>query len=253
MVNKKYSLIGVEGNHDQAFLCKVICKLLGFKKFDGQVSELDGYWRKFIPNYPPKNGRIYARLDMPSILFKEDVFVAVYVGEGDNLVPRLSAKLADMDHEMLFAFGILADSDNNTPEEVAARYSLKFQEFFPDFPRMPGTVSKGKTRSGIYVLPDNLNPGVLETLLCKCGENVYPTYMERANAYINQFSKEEIEKLKWKPYDRQKALIATVASILRPGKTNTVSIADNDWICKKTLEEVPEMSQISVFLGELLN
>lgn len=252
MVNNKYALIGVEGNHDQAFLCKVICKSLGFKKFNGKISGLDNYWKKFIPSYPPKNGSLHVRLDMPSILFKEDVLVAVYVGEGDNLVARLSAKLADMDCKTLFAFGILADSDNNTPEEVAAKYSSSFQEFFPEFPVMPGIVSKDETRSGIYVLPDNLNAGVLETLLCKCGESIYPTYMERANAYINQFSGEEIEKLKWKPYDRQKALIATVASILKPGKTNTASISDNDWICEKTLEEVPEMSQVSVFLGELL-
>jgi len=42
----------VEGNHDQAFPVKVMCKLLGFSKCE-ELSNLEPIWKKFIPKYPP--------------------------------------------------------------------------------------------------------------------------------------------------------------------------------------------------------
>jgi hypothetical protein len=50
-VNKKYVLIGVEGNHDQAFISKIL--------------------RKFIPVYPAKNGKLHFRLNIPTILMSQ--------------------------------------------------------------------------------------------------------------------------------------------------------------------------------------
>ena len=92
-MNRQYVLIGVEGNHDQAFISKILCKLLGFSKFDGKISELDPFWRKFIPNYP-KGGNLYVRLDMPAILYTETLSVALYAGEGSNLITNLNDKLS---------------------------------------------------------------------------------------------------------------------------------------------------------------
>ncbi|WP_353764048.1 MULTISPECIES: DUF3226 domain-containing protein [unclassified Okeania] len=106
----------------------------------------------------------------------------------------------------------------------------------------------------MYVLPDNLSKGVLDTLLCECGEIAYPEYMKRAKLYLDNFSEEEKKSkpLKWKPFDDKKALIATVVSVLKPGKTNTTSIADNDWISNKTIEKVESLKQLQIFLIDLL-
>jgi hypothetical protein len=41
-------------------------------------------------------------------------------------------------------------------------------------------------------------------------------------------------------------------SILKPGKTNTVSIADNQWISEQTKTEVENLAKFSKFLQELL-
>ncbi|WP_334705165.1 hypothetical protein [Nostoc sp.] len=78
-MSREYVLIGVEGNHDQAFISKILCKLLGFSKFDGNGSELNGIWRKFIPVYPPKTGKLYLRLDMPTILYNDRISLAIYI------------------------------------------------------------------------------------------------------------------------------------------------------------------------------
>lgn len=258
-MSRKYVLIGVEGPHDQAFVSRILCKLLGFSKFDGKMSELDNFWRKFIPNYP-KGGNLYDRLDMPQILYNDNFSIAIYAGGGSDLIKNLKAKLSDIDISTFFAFAIVADADNNTPNEVAKKYHKDFKEYFPHFPTevtQSGNVTEGspelETKAGIYILPDNSQPGVLDTLICGCGDLVYPEYMQRAKEYIDRFSEEERKKkLKWKPFDQQKAIIATVASVLQPGMTNTVTIKCDDWISIETAE-IPAIKNFTEFLRNLLN
>ena len=252
----KYAIIGVEGPHDQAFTGKVL-KLLGLKDFGeelkGLESQLDPFWRKFIPVYP-KKGNLYKRLDMPSILFNDTISVAIYVGEGSNLVTNLDDILfANSEYQTnLAAFGIVADCDKSTPDRIAEPYAKKFRSYFPNFPDRPGVVNTNNPRTGVYVLPDNASPGVLDTLLCSCGEIAYPAYMEKASSYLDEFSEEEEKSLKWKNFDRQKALVATVVSVLKPGKTNTTSIADNNWVSKQTQQQVPALANFIEFLIQLL-
>jgi hypothetical protein len=253
-VSRSCALIGVEGSHDQAFIGKVLEELLGFAKFNGEQSMLDPLWRKFIPMYPPKTGKLYHRLDMPSILYTDTLSVAIYAGEGSKLVANLMDKLADVDYEeSLSAFGIVADADKHMPSQVARNYHDAFKEIFPNFPSDAGVIAGSALRLGTYVLPNNSDQGVLDTLLCEYGEVVYPTYMERAKAYINQFSEEEIRKIKWKPFDKEKAIVAAVSSILKPGKTNTVSIADNKWVSTETEQHIPQLRDLTCFLRKLLN
>ncbi|MGB7891673.1 MAG: DUF3226 domain-containing protein [Microcoleus sp.] len=252
----KYAIIGVEGPHDQAFTGKVL-KLLGFKDFreelKGLKSDLDPFWRKFIPVYP-KKGNLYTRLNMPSILFNDTISVAIYAGEGSNLVTNLDDILfANTEYQTnLAAFGIVADCDKSTPDRIAEPYAKKFRSYFPNFPQCPGVVDTNSPRTGVYVLPDNASPGVLDTLLCECGQIAYPAYMEKASSYLDEFSQEERKSLKWKNFDREKALVATVVSVLKPGKTNTTSIADNNWVSEQTQQQVPALANFIEFLRQLL-
>jgi hypothetical protein len=252
----KYAIIGVEGPHDQAFTGKVL-KLLGFKDFreelKGLKSDLDPFWRKFIPVYP-KKGNLYTRLNMPSILFNDTISVAIYAGEGSNLVTNLDDILfANSEYQTnLAAFGIVADCDKSTPDRIVEPYAKKFRSYFPNFPQCPGVVNTNSPRTGVYVLPDNASPGVLDTLLCECGQIAYPVYMEKASSYLNEFSESDIKSLKWKNFDREKALVATVVSVLKPGKTNTTSIADNNWVSKQTQQQIPALANFIEFLSQLL-
>jgi hypothetical protein len=255
-VNRKCILIGVEGNHDQAFLAKVLRELLGFSKCEEQKN-LDTLWRKFIPVYPPKTGRLHVRLDMPSILYTDTLSVAIYAGEGSRLVDNLKDKLADIDYSnSLSAFAIVADADKQKPSEVAKKYHDELKEYFPNFPfeiSETGAVTEGVPTLGVYILPNNSDQGVLDTLLCACGEVAYPIYMERAKSYISQFSEEEVRQIGWKPFDKEKATVATIVSILKPGKTNTASIADNAWISTQTEQQISSLQNLIIFLRKLLS
>jgi len=265
----RYAIIGVEGPHDQAFVGKVL-KLLGFKDFKEEwdkldkstrldmskelESKFDKFWHKFIPKYP-KQGSLYKRLDMPSILFNDTISVAIYAGEGSNLVTNLNDILfANPEYQTdLAAFGIVADCDKSNPAQVVVKYSNCFRKYFPNFPNQAGVVDDiNIPRTGIYVLPDNTSQGVLDTLICSCGEIAYPAYMERARSYLNNFSEEEKKILKLKNFDLDKALVATVASVLTPGLTNTVSIARNNWVSKQTQQQVPALANFIEFLSQLL-
>ena len=250
-MNRSCILIGVEGNHDQAFLEKIFLKLLGFAKWD-EKSELDPLWRsKFIPIYPTKTGRYYTRLDMPSILHKEDLSIAIYAGEGSNLLPNLILKLSNLDTESFSGFAIIADADKKTPAEISKIYHDGLKEYFPNFPTVAGNVIKGLPNLGIYILPNNSDQGVLDTLLCECGEIAYPDHMQRAKTYINQFSAQENKH--WKPFDQEKATVAAVTSILKPGKTNTVSISDDKWISLNTAQQIPAIQYLLDFLRDLID
>jgi hypothetical protein len=259
-VSRKYVLIGVEGPHDQAFVSRILSKLLNFCEFKGDNSKLDHFWRNFIPNYP-KGGNLYNRLDMPQILYNDNFSIAIYVGNGSQLISNLRDKLSNIgDISTFFAFAIVADADNNTPNEVARKYHEGFKEYFSHFPTevtQSGNVTEGspelETKAGIYILPDNSQPGVLDTLICDCGELVYPEYMQRAKEYIDKFSEEERKEkpLEWGPFDQQKAIIATVASVLQPGMTNTVTIRYDDWISFETAE-ISAIKNFTDFLKNLL-
>ncbi|MBP0042560.1 MAG: hypothetical protein J7545_11375, partial [Roseofilum sp. SBFL] len=104
---RKYALIAVEGNHDQALIEKVLRKILGFKKFSGNEQDLDQFWQKFVPQYPPKQGKLYVRLDMPTILLKDTLSVAIYAGGGSNLSINLEDTPLLSLSEKLKLFGIV--------------------------------------------------------------------------------------------------------------------------------------------------
>ena len=251
-MSRKYALIGVEGPHDLAFVGKVL-KLLNFKEFDGEEPNLDPFWKKFIPTYPKKGGKLYERLDMPAIYFTDTLSVAIYAGGGSSLSKNLFAILGNHlpYQKQIAAFGIIADADHDSPNNIATKYSKDFQVYFPGFPTVGGNVDPGDPRTGIYVLPDNSQKGVLENILCSCGEYAYPLHMEKASSYLAEFDAEH--KRKWKPFDDKKALIATVVSVLKPGKTNTVSIKDNNWISQNTLSNVPALENFVTFIKKLLD
>lgn len=56
----------------------------------------------------------------------------------------------------------------------------------------------------------------------------------------------------WGPFSEQKARVAATVSVLQPGKTNTVSIVEDEWISPATLAAVPRLAQFAGFLRELL-
>jgi hypothetical protein len=68
-----------------------------------------------------RSGQLYARMDMPLILTSETHSVAIYAGEGSNLVTNIvtTAYLHPQYAEKIQAFGLIVNADEKQPKEVA--------------------------------------------------------------------------------------------------------------------------------------
>ncbi|NJO08153.1 MAG: hypothetical protein HC876_23070 [Chloroflexaceae bacterium] len=247
----RYALLATEGYHDQAAIGRLLT-LAGLKNFDGTHEELDNFWKKFIPTYPARRQKIYYRLPVPSIYQSGELSVAVYQGEGSNLIENITTELKnhlpfrrDID-----AFGIIVDADRESPHTIARQFAQALRQFFPTFSEIPGEITHGTPRTGLYVLPDNVHEGTLDTLLIRCADVVYADLKQEAETYLAQV--DTTYKRRWKPFDEHKALIATIVSVLKPGATNTASIAQNKWIGEQSIAGIGEVAALSRFLYDLL-
>jgi hypothetical protein len=263
-VSLKYALLATEGADDQAVLCRLL-KLMGFVSFAGDGQNLDLFWLDLIPRLPKMvntagsvaGGNLYAYKNLPFPYFftSPGYSIAVYQGQGS----RLAQNLLDITQAYkayardIYALGIIIDADTYNPADVAKNYAEKLQSSFPSLRGTPGIVAPGPPRSGIYVLPDNNRPGNLDTVLVNCASCVYPEHKAGAEQFLQNLDARH--KTHWsQPYGKDKALVASIVSIVRPGKANHNSLASaNDrWISQQTLGDVPEIAQLYHFLQNLL-
>jgi hypothetical protein len=95
----------------------------------------------------------------------------------------------------------------------------------------------------------------------KCGEKVYPELIAGARAWIEPLDPEdntifvtakERQDLA-KPAGKLKAVVAAVASVLRPGRAVQVSIQDNRWLSDKEALSTPEVVAFQAFVSSLIN
>jgi hypothetical protein len=134
-------------------------------------------------------------------------------------------------------------------------------DFDFDFGRAPGQPGVSEPRAGVYVLPNNEDHGTLETILLKCGEKVYPDLIAGARAWIEPLDPEDNtifvtakeRKYLAKPAGKSKAVVAAVASVLRPGRSVQVSIQDNRWLSDNEALSTPEVAAFQAFVSSLIN
>jgi hypothetical protein len=246
---QKYCLFATEGPHDQAAISKLL-QLSGFIKFDGVAKNLDPFWEAFVPKYP-KAGKLYTRMDMPTILTSQTHSVAVYWGEGSNLIQNLIAiATAHSPYtQEIHAFGLFIDADNKQPEVIAKNKSEALRGIFPMLSEMPGNISGENPKTGIYIFPDNKRTGALDTILVDCASTIYPDHKNGAIDFLNSLDIKHTKHLN--AINKDKATVACIVSVLKPGMANTASIAQDEWISEKTANN-SYLLLLDQFLKELL-
>jgi hypothetical protein len=248
--DQKYCLFATEGPHDQAAISKLL-QLSGFKKFDGTYRNLDSFWEAFVPKYP-KSGDLYKRMNMPTILTSQTHSVAVYWGEGNNLLRNLIdiATAHNSYAQEIHAFGLFIDADNKQqPEVIAKKWSKDLRGIFPMLPEIPGNISGQNPKTGIYIFPDNQRTGALDTILVDCASIVYPDHKNGAIDFLNSLDIKHTKHLN--AINKDKATVACIVSVLKPGMANTASIAQDEWISAQTADN-NYLLLLDQFLKELL-
>ncbi len=131
--------------------------------------------------------------------------------------------------------------------EISARYT-RFTEIMQNVAKVDnklGTVEWNDVE--VQVIGINISAFINENLIEK-----------DLNFSDNQFFRYENEqespnkKHLRKPIPREKAVVGCIVGVLKPGKTNTVSIADDDWVCERTIRNVDEVSSLHNFVKTLL-
>ncbi|MCX6141687.1 MAG: hypothetical protein NTZ35_00560 [Ignavibacteriales bacterium] len=252
----KYGYIVVEGPHDVEFAYRL---LRPFHLSRVQLeADLDPFFEPLIPRKYPPDGDLQKRMTTPLFLQSDTHAVAIHSAIGDTRLIQTVEENADrIDMTQVTGIGIILDSDNAII--AADRYAIikeGMQAKGFALPQAAGTVAAGPPKLGAFVLPDNHNAGTLESLLIECAQQVYPNLLQSAITHVNSVSADgtlmadDLEDFN-KPAGRNKAVVGTIASILRPGKSVQVSLQDNRWLRDAALN-IARVKAVQDFLVSLL-
>lgn len=98
-----------------------------------------------------------------------------------------------------------------------------------------------------FVFPDNEGQGNVENLLLETAAILYPELLRLAEDYVAAAAKIQ-PKLAKEQYAK-KVKVGCIANVMKPGKENQVSIADDDWVSPKTLAACEMLQKLN---GEII-
>ena len=252
----KYGYLAVEGPHDVELLYRLL-RPHGLARVQRE-SALDPFFVPMVPRTYPPDGDLLKRVPIPLFLQSATHAVAVHSAMGDaRLVQTIEENAVLVDTTRLTGIGVILDSDlavAPVDRYTAIRDGLRGKGF--RLPDAPGDVTSGSPRLGGFVLPDNLAAGTLEDILLNCAEHAYPALLSTATTHVeaafgdDSLTADDTRELR-KPAGHKKAIVSSIASILRPGRTIQVSVQDNRWL-RDTSLELPRVKAVQNFLLQLL-
>ena len=253
-----FGYLVVEGQHDIAFIGRLL-RQFGFTSPVQLKSNVDLFWNRIIPTEFPVNDDLMARVPVPTFFQKDTHSIAIHAALGiTNIVRTLNRSYLSLETQPE-SYGILLDADNEgqAPKQRfdSILSELHTQHINLPIPLNPGDVAGENPAFGIYVLPDNQNPGTLENILLQTAQVNYTNLASTALTYIqsidpSQLTPEDLREYQ-KPAGQKKAQIGSMASVLRPGAAIQVSIQRDRWLEGESLN-LPAVKAISVFLATLL-
>lgn len=262
----KRAYIVVEGPHDVEFVARLL-KPAGFERVK-DFEQLDPEWRHLVPTKFPHRGDLLKRVPVPTFLRNATHSVALDSATGiTEIVPRLEESCVVLASQQvhLDCIGVILDADDDGHDPAARYTQLRTQLEIPNlsafrWPPRPGDVMPGPPRCGVFVLPDNRRAGTLEDLLIAASDAAYPGLHADAAAFVERvvadptalgLINKDLKDLR-KPAGERKATLATVASVLKPGKSIAVAIQDCRWLDRAALQQLPLLAAVQAFLHQLL-
>ena len=269
--SQPYVIIVGEGPHDAAAVEKILT-LWGFHE-ERDIKQVPSLFSPMIPrNYPVKDGYLGRFVPHPSFFRKGDGYVVTYNAGGmANIGSGLFKLLGGGQIGLLSnlrSLAVLADMDRETAEkrtkQIQAQMDKKFSSTGRVQIRLSAPTQQGeviiildadKTDENrtvpafLYLFPDNTQQGTLEKVLLAGAENSYPDLLTGARNYLDQVNR---EKYPLPNFNAAKVAVGVIANVLKPGKANQVSIADDDWFTVDTLVNIPLHHRFSGFLNNVL-
>lgn len=245
----------VEGPHDTEFLARLL-GMWGMHRVQN-IRDLEEFWHPIVPRTFPYQGDLLRRVPVPVFLRNQTHSIAIHSASGHTRIPQTLQETSVSLREPLNSIGIFLDAD--TQDSINQRFtdlSNEITGFGLETPPSPGEVTNSVPSLGIYIFPDNQNPGTLEDLLLEAGEVNYPALRAAAVKYVDQhpdleLDQRDLEEIQ-RPAGRNKAYLASMTGILKPGKAVQTSIQDNRWLEGKALK-LRRIQAVLAFLRGLLD
>ena len=250
-------LIIVEGAHDIALIEKLL-RVNGVDQKINSERELPDVWKRTIPgSYPFHDDRLERISPIPSFVKNDQMSVAIKnAGSDSEILPMLLRILKLMDIKAVLSLDgimLICDADTQTADEKRVEMfesEWAEEEYVIDKNQLMLTVyGKKNIPISTFIFPDNENVGNLEDLLLDTASIAYPNLLELAENYINEASK--VQQTLKREQDKNKAKVGCIANVMKPGKANQVSIADNDWVSGKTLESSKMLGRLNAEIKKM--
>jgi hypothetical protein len=250
----RYCYIVAEGIQDIEFLICLL-KSRGLSRVT-RLSSLDPFWKPLVPTTFPVDDDMRKRVPVPFFLQNTELSVALHSARGiTRLSDTVEESLALIPASQIFGIGLVLDADDKqTPQERFEKLIPQLSLLGLSLPSLPGEVMKGSPRCGIFITPNNSDSGTLENILLECAQINYPDLLNLSTNYVSgidatQLTKSDLTEIN-KPAGKNKAVISSISSILRPGKTLQVSIEENRWIDEQTMV-LDSVKLVKIFLDEV--
>lgn len=252
----QYGYVVVEGPHDVELVYRLLSPL-GLRRIQW-MADLDPYFHPLVPTKFPHQNDLQKRVPVPLFLASDTHCVAIHSAIGDTrLVSTIEENAILIDFDELTGIGVILDSDSEVTAQQ--RYELvkgKLAARGFTLPENPGEITTSQPQMGAFVLPDNQSPGNLEDLFIECAEGCYPGLLASAQLHV-EFAKGDDSFTDPKREDLSnqakfhKAVVGSIASVLRPGRAVQSSIQDNLWLRGESLK-LPRVQAVQAFLQQLL-
>lgn len=253
----------VEGAHDVATIGKIL-KTQNFNE-KKKLDNISDIWKNnLIPEkYPFESNRLDRITPIPSFFQTPEISIAIQVAGGDSkIIDSLDLAMSNIrikDLNEIDGIAIFYDADQSTAlerkqlilDEIQSKQSdICFDKWF--FSNDSGDIRGVTIKSGIYIFPNNSEPGTLEDLLIECANCSYNDLLHHSHKYIEKV--DDRYKDRWSISDKNKALIGSITNVLNPGKSNQVSIFDrnNYWICDDTIDRSNSLKKLYEFILKFL-
>ena len=257
----KDAFIIVEGPQD----AECIARLLDSAGY-GRITRIENlpsvYRNLFSPSFPREGLGLDQPHEVPHFRRNaEGCIVAMIPAGGDSKLASSLMAGIEAFKRAPDAIGFLLDDDREPSPTIRhgkLLASVKESEALRSlqFPAAPGAVHAGPPRTGVFVMPDNQQPGTLEMVLLEAGSVAYDLQLRAAQQFVEQFPADGLIAGDLaeggKPSGKKKQIIGCVAAMLKPGRTLQTSLHDNRWLTGDALDK-PLVLELRRWLHPLLD
>jgi hypothetical protein len=197
-----------------------------------QIAQRNGFTRLTAgQDHRPFNEPRQPRTDRTAtVLSNGNRILSINPAGGNGEIPGLAKGQSSL-IGVVDAIGFVIDADTNIQERFDA-LKTAMATAVPSWPvqavAQPGQVAPGPPRIGIFVCPDNANPGAIETIVVQAGQALQPDDFNTALSYVQTDC--AARTAAWPPHTIHKATVSAVGAITKPGASNASLVADNPWV-----------------------